>query len=173
MYFFSGSEVWRNVIPVFAVTSSNCGIARPAHATAFAPGGGAEGVGWPSCPNANAAAKNHNSIAFQLLQTIRRLNVRPSILLRWNIGCTRTAEFASTQKRAGYFECSMNLSSILALGKRITPSRASRYSASIRSTQKTVYKCSKALGGKTRGGSRCGRQSNPASAARLPLQRWP
>src|ERR1700733_13543999 len=64
MYFFAGSEVCLNVIPVVAVMSSSCGTARPAHLADLAPGGGGGGVGCPPCAVARSAVANNIRIAF-------------------------------------------------------------------------------------------------------------
>ena len=56
--FFAGSELCVNVIPAFAVMSSSCGIGRPLHLVAFAPGGGGGGCGCPPCALASRAAKS-------------------------------------------------------------------------------------------------------------------
>ena len=59
MYLFEGSEACVKVICVDAVTSSSCGIVRPLHFVAFAPGGGGGGFAWPSiCAVATLIAQN-------------------------------------------------------------------------------------------------------------------
>ena len=45
MYLFEGSDAWVKVICVEAVMSSSCGMGRPLHFVALAPGGGGGGVG--------------------------------------------------------------------------------------------------------------------------------
>jgi hypothetical protein len=57
-------------MPAFAVTSVNCGTARPAHFTTVAPGGGGGGVGCASCPIAIGAesrtiAQNRNALMLE------------------------------------------------------------------------------------------------------------
>src|SRR3974390_1561112 len=49
MYFFAGSDECLKAIPALAVMSSSCGIGRPAHWAAFAPGWGGGGTLCPSC----------------------------------------------------------------------------------------------------------------------------
>src|SRR5580704_7732753 len=58
IYFFAGSEVCLNVMPVLAVVSSSCGTGRPLHLADLAPGGGGGGVGCPPCAAAMFAARN-------------------------------------------------------------------------------------------------------------------
>src|SRR6516162_3074255 len=49
MYFLAGSDECLKVIPALAVMSSSCGIGRPVHSVAFAPGCGGGGMLCPSC----------------------------------------------------------------------------------------------------------------------------
>src|SRR6516164_7382749 len=49
MYFFAGSDECLKTIPALAVMSSSCGIGRPVHSVAFAPGWGSGGMLCPSC----------------------------------------------------------------------------------------------------------------------------
>jgi len=58
MYFLAGSAVCLKVIPAFEVMSSSCGISRPVHFVAFAPGGGGGGCGCPPCALASRAARS-------------------------------------------------------------------------------------------------------------------
>src|SRR5271166_2874648 len=85
MYFLAGSEACWNVMPAFAVMSSNCGMARPSQTAAFAPGRGGGGALCPSRPRARFATHSTSRAASSSLKQFLVFNGQSLVCFSWSL----------------------------------------------------------------------------------------